>query len=407
MDRARATNPTPAGASRRGSSFARPPAVRAAPAIVLAIVLAACGSGVAGSGGQTSFAPNPTAAPVATAVPNPTAPANPTLQASPNPTLAPNPTPAPTTPPPSPAGSPSATPDAVSFPETLNDDEGTAVVIPAEPQRIISLSPANTEIAFALGAGSRVVGGTDADDYPPAAVALLKVVQNIKVLEEKIVSLRPDLILAAGDGFTPPADIQRLRDLGYPVLVLYAQSVDGVLSDIRLIGSALDEASAAGTLTADMDARFSAIAAAAGAAGSKPRTFYEIGYGPDIYGPAPDSFLSDLITLAGGDPITTGNPSVYSIPLEKLVVDDPQVIVLGDALYGVCPADVAARAGWKGMTAVVSGAVRPVSDTVVTRPGPRLVDGLAALAEAIHPGLRLPDAPAGPPLCGASASPTP
>ncbi len=81
---------------------------------------------------------------------------------------------------------------------------------------------------------------------------------------------------------------------------------------------------------------------------------------------------------------------------------DPEVIVLGDAAYGVCPADVAARAGWADMTAVADGDVRPVDDVPVTRPGPRLAEGLAALAVAIHPDLELADPPAAPAFCAAS-----
>ncbi len=97
-----------------------------------------------------------------------------------------------------------------------------------------------------------------------------------------------------------------------------------------------------------------------------------------------------MIALAGGDPITTGSPTVYSIPLETLIAADPEVIVLGDAAYGVTADQVAARPGWGGMTAVADGAIRPVDDVVVTRPGPRLAEGLRALALAIDPDVALP-----------------
>ena len=294
------------------------------------------------------------------------------------------------------------------YPLTITDDQGTKVTLQSEPQRIIGLSPAITETLFALGAGNREVGGTDADDYPPEAAALPDVVSQTHVLMEKVVALYPDLIIAAGDGFTPPAAITRMRDLGYPVMVVYAQSVDQVLSDIDLIGQAVGDAPAATQITTQMQSATDQISAVAATAASKPRTFYEIGYGPDIYAPAPKSFIADLVTLAGGDPITTGDPAAYSMSLEKLVAADPQVIVLGDALYGTCPADVAARAGWEHMTAVVNGAIRPVNDTVVTRPGPRLPQGLALLTAAIHPELILPLPVPALSLCGApgaSASP--
>ena len=208
-------------------------------------------------------------------------------------------------------------------------------------------------------------------------------------------------MLAVGNFFTPPDDVARMRELGYPVLVLYAPDVPSVLEDIELIGAAIGATDAAADLTERMDAQLDEIAAAAAAAGSTPRTFYQIGSEPEIYAPAPDSFVADMVSLAGGEPITTRDPAVFSIPLEELVVADPEVIVVGDANYGVCPADVAARPGWGDMTAVREGHIRPVDDVPVTRPGPRLAQGLASLARAIHPDLELTAFPADPPLCTA------
>jgi iron complex transport system substrate-binding protein len=111
-----------------------------------------------------------------------------------------------------------------------------------------------------------------------------------------------------------------------------------------------------------------------------------------------------MVALAGGDPVTTGDPVAYSIPLEKLVNDDPQIIVLGDAAYEprICPADVAARPGWGQITAVKDDAIYPVNDLVVTRPGPRIGEGLADLALAIHPDAAIrPSEFSGAGLCSA------
>jgi SAM-dependent methyltransferase len=139
---------------------------------------------------------------------------------------------------------------------------------------------------------------------------------------------------------------------------------------------------------------FPRLLAAVAAGGARPRVFYELDtYQGTIYGPADQTLYADMIRLAGGDPINTGSPTVFSIPLETLLAADPQVIVLGDAAYGMTAEIVAARPGWGGMTAVKDGAIRPVNDVVVTRPGPRLVEGLRALALAIDPAASLPPAP--------------
>ena len=273
---------------------------------------------------------------------------------------------------------------AAAFPRTVIDDEGTTIEIGSIPEDIVSLTPANTEIVFALGAGDRLRSGTDFDDYPPQAVALPDVATFTGVLIEKVVDIQPDLVLAGGNNFTPAGDINRLRDLGLTVLVVYAATVDDVLADINLIGEAIGAQDEAAQMTFDMEARMDDVTAAVAGLG-RPRTFYEIGNVPEIFGPAPNSFVADMVNLAGGEPITTSDPAVFSISLEQLVSEDPEVIVLGDAAYDVCPQDLVTRPGWVGITAVRDGDVRPVDDLVVTRPGPRLGEGLAALALAIHP----------------------
>ena len=277
------------------------------------------------------------------------------------------------------------------FPVTVTDDDGTEVTIENQPARIVSLAPATTEILFALGAGDRVVGRTDADDYP-AAVAAIPVVVTLGTVDvEQIVGLEPDLVIAGGGDFSSPMAVEALRDVDIPVIVTYAPTVEGVLEDIELVGQAIGSPVPATELADAMRTEMDAIAAALAASGrTPPRVFCELDAMKEIYGPADDSFLAEMISLAGGDPITTGSPTSWEMPLERLVVADPEVIVLTDTAYGVTPEQVAARPGWAGMTAVKAGAIRPIDVVVVTRPGPRLVDGLRALALAIDPAAPLP-----------------
>ena len=293
-----------------------------------------------------------------------------------------------------PAVSPSASPAAATYPLTLTDDEGTPVTIASRPTTIVSLTPATTEILFAVGAGPRVRGVTDADDFPPAAKQITQVVKLGTVDIEKIVGLGADLVIAGGNGFNSPDAIAKLRSLGIPVVVVYASNVAGVFHDIDLVATAAGEATAGASLVASLQAQETAVVAAVAAAGApRPRVFYELDATKEIYTFADGIEQDDLIRLAGGDPITTGSPTVFSIPLEKLIVADPELILLGDAAYGTTAAQVKARPGWEVMTAVRTGAIRPIDDTIVSRPGPRVIDGLRALAEAINPALVLPPAP--------------
>jgi iron complex transport system substrate-binding protein len=291
--------------------------------------------------------------------------------------------------------SPTAVPSPTSF-AVVTDDEGAVVEIATEPQRIVSLTPATTEILFAIGAGPRVIATTDFDDYPPEAIDLPDVASFQAVDVEKIVGLETDLVIAGGNFFNDPAAIAQLRDLGIPVVVTYAPTIEGVLHDIELIGTAVGLEQAAADLRSSMQAGFDEVSAAVTGL-DRPRTFYELDATNAIYTAADESFLAEMIELAGGDPITTGSTTDFAIPIENLVTADPQVILLGDAAYGVTPEAVVDRPGWAVMTAVKDGAIRAVDDVVITRPGPRLVDGLRALALAIHPDAPVPAAsPAAP-----------
>jgi len=292
---------------------------------------------------------------------------------------------------PSPTASPSipsATPEpATSYPVTLTDDAGREVTVAADPERIVSLAPSNTEIVCALDACDQLVGVTDFDDYPPGVAEVEKVVVFAQVDVEKVVAAEPSLVLAAGNELTPTAVIDQLSDLGLTVLVLYPESLEEVYADIELVGTALDAQVTASELVDGMRARVEAVEAAVADA-ERPRTFYEVGiFEGTIYTAGEGSFIASLIETAGGEPIT-GDALSTSIALEDLVTADPELILLGDAAYDstITPDSVSGRPGWGEMTAVRTGRILPLlEDVLVTRPGPRIVDGLDALARAIHP----------------------
>ena len=294
---------------------------------------------------------------------------------------------------------PTTSPTAVAaFPTTITDDEGTIVEIAEEPQVILSLTPATTEILFALGVGDRIAGkGEDFFLYPLEAGAIPDVATFDAVDIEQVVALEPDLVFAGGNFFTPPDSIDRMRELGLTVVVLYAGTIGAVFEDIELIGQASGRSAEATEIVERMRTEFDAVEAAV-AGLPRPRLFYELDATGAIYGPADDSFLAEMIELAGGDPITTGSPDKFDISIERLIEEDPELILLADAPFGVTVEQVAARPGWDAMTAVKEGEIRPIDDQTVTRPGPRLFLGLQLLASTIHPDAPIPSAEPIPPV---------
>jgi iron complex transport system substrate-binding protein len=286
-----------------------------------------------------------------------------------------------------PSARPSASVAEISYPLILTDDAGRQVEIPAEPARIVSLAPSNTEIVCALDACDRLVGVTDFDDYPAEVADVPDVVIGAVVDLELVAEADPDLVLAAGNELTPSSVIADLAGLGYPVVVLYPETLDEVLENIELVGRAINAPEEAAEVTDHMAGHIAEVEEAV-AGEPAPRTFYEVGlFEGAIYTAGQDSFLAGLIETAGGDPIT-GDPLTTAIAIEDLLLADPELILLGDAAYdpSITPESVAARPGWEGMTAVVTGRIEVMEeDLVITRPGPRIIEGLEALARAMHP----------------------
>jgi len=294
--------------------------------------------------------------------------------------------PAATAPTTAPSATPTATPTApaAAFPATITDFQGRTVALAAQPKRIVSIGPSNTEFLYALGAGDRVVGRDDFSDTPAPAQQVEKV-GGVKVNIEKVVSLRPDLVVSVkfSDG-----TIERIAGAGIPVLVVDPQSLEDVTRTAILLGHAVgaDGDGLARTIQQQLDALKQKVAAAA----TRPRVFHEV----DATEPSkpftvgPGSYINDLIVLAGGANIAAATGSAYpQISLEEVVRSDPEVIVLGDADYGTTPEQVAARPGWSVISAVKNRKIFAVSDSLVSRPGPRVVEAAEAYARLVHPEL--------------------
>jgi iron complex transport system substrate-binding protein len=269
----------------------------------------------------------------------------------------------------------------------VTGDDGVRISLPHAPARLISLAPSVTEVLFALGLGPKVVG-VDADsNYPKQALALPKIASYTSgPLYEKIVALKPALIVAA-QGIYSSADIAKLRSLHLAVLVTNPTTIADVIGrDLLLVGTAAGVPARARRLSATLEARIQAVEARVKHAKTHPTVYYELDN--TYYTVGHGSFMDSLITMAGGINIAGKVMNPYpQLSAEKILVANPQFIILGDATYGTTVASVEHRPGWSVISAVKLHHIYPFNDDLASRPGPRIVLGLETLAHILHPEL--------------------
>jgi iron complex transport system substrate-binding protein len=278
------------------------------------------------------------------------------------------------------------------------DDEGYTTNFTSVPQRIISLAPSNTQIAFAIGLGNKVVGVTDYDHYPYNFTAWIEAGNMTSIggfstpNKETIASLNPDLILA-----TPinDPDVVTFRNLGYKVLVLNPNDVNGVFNDISMVGKAAGATQDATTLVNSLTSQINAIEAKIAAANlPKPKVYYEV-WTPPLMSAGGTSFINDVISKAGGINIFENETQQYpTVSSETIVQKNPDVILLptdmanaGEAPFYGSVSDVEARPGWSSISAVHNNRVIIVNGDLFAEAGPRIGDQIAAAAKAFYPDL--------------------
>jgi iron complex transport system substrate-binding protein len=279
------------------------------------------------------------------------------------------------------AGTSSPPPSAAAGPITLNDDAGKPVTLESPAARVVSLAPANTEMAYAVGGGSKMVAGTSYDDYPAEAKALPKIGDFANPSVEKIVSMKPDLVLAAGGIQAGLRD--KLENLGVQVYVVDPTTLDQTMVDLQNLGTLMGTRNQADALVQKMKADITAVTDKV-ASLPKPTVFFEV-YPKPLMTTGTGTFIDDLIGLAGGSNIADGAGSGYlNFTSEVLFKDNPDVYIAPTGSQAD-PGQISKRPGYAELKAVKDGRVFTIADDVVVRPGPRLVQGLQQLARMFHP----------------------
>ncbi|WP_066366671.1 ABC transporter substrate-binding protein [Neobacillus fumarioli] len=279
------------------------------------------------------------------------------------------------------------TTEQVTFPVTIKDALNNKVVIAKKPKRIVSLMPSNTEIAFDLGLDKEIVGVTDFDNYPQEAAKKEKIGgQDFNV--EKIIALKPDLVLAHGSSAnTAAAGLKQLKDAGIPVLVVpNAQNFDQVYDSINMIGKATGETGKAAEIIKGMKDKLAEIKAKAQSIKNKKKVFIEVSPAPDIYTTGKNTFMDDMLKTINAENIASDQTGWIKVDQEAMIKRNPDVIITTYGNYVKNPVEqVLSRKGWENVSAIKNKQVFDVNSDEVSRPGPRLVKGVEDFAKAIYP----------------------
>jgi iron complex transport system substrate-binding protein len=275
-------------------------------------------------------------------------------------------------------------PVITSTPETreVTDEAGRRVRLPRHIDRIVSLAPNLTEIVYAVGAGEQLVGDTEYCDYPAEAKKVAKIGDTLHPSVERIIALKPQIVLVSTasqlEVFTKQLDQQQIA-----VYVTNPQSLDDIFRSIQTLGDLFGEHERAATLVTDLRQRADAVESATKQT-KTVRVFYQLS-GEPLYTIGRESFLTDLVRRAGGVSATADVPGAFPrYSDEAALAAKPEAIILptGGSM-GTANATVASP--FKNSPAVLSSRVYKINDDHLSRPGPRLIEGLEEMARALHP----------------------
>ncbi len=278
------------------------------------------------------------------------------------------------------------------FPLTVVDTIGRDILIKERPKQIISLAPSLTQTVFALGAEDRLVGRTRFCLWPPEAVAIKSIGGPAVPEIESIMALKPDLILATT--LTPIEVVRQIEALGLPIAIFKQEGVEGTFSDMQVIGRLTGTAAQADAAIQKLEKRRRDLSEKVDAIGLRPRTL--LLYGVDgLYSAKVGTFPSDMIELAGGDNVVKTTASDWpQLSMESIIEWNPEVILVTLRISGEENKLVDnVIAGWKEDTrwttvsAVINQRIYILDDTLMSVPGPLMIETAETIAKVIHPEL--------------------
>ncbi len=274
------------------------------------------------------------------------------------------------------------------WPFQVTDQVGRVVTIEDIPQSIVSLSPSNTEMLFALGLGDRVTGVTEFCNYPAEALEKPKVGGFNTPSIERIVEIEPDLVLAST---IHEQEVPFLEELGLTVLVVESSNLHELYSTLSLIAEVAGDPLAGEELIAKMTERISAVETALSVVSpeEKIKVYYEV-YSDPLMSAGSEALINEIIALAGGINIFGDVEEKYpTISAEVVAERQPQIIIFPDyhGSADIVFDEMASRPGWENIPAVLDNRIYAITDDSFVRPGPRVVEAVEEAARLFYPDL--------------------
>ncbi|HEY8559291.1 MAG TPA: cobalamin-binding protein [Pyrinomonadaceae bacterium] len=258
----------------------------------------------------------------------------------------------------------------------LADDLGRKIKIPERVERVVSLAPSLTENIFAVGAGDRLVGVTEFCNYPEEAARIQKVGDTLNPNIETIIALKPQIVFVS-TASQLEAFMKTLEAQGITVFVTNPKDLNGVLANLQQLGEIFGTRERTGVLLNELMGRILAVDEQTRDR-AKAKTFVQISKEP-LFTIGKESFLTEIIDRAGGVSVTKDVPTAYpKISKETALAFDPDVIILSESPDNLEPNDV-----FKKSPAVKNKRVFKINADLLSRPSPRVVDGLEQIAEAL------------------------
>ncbi|MGF3105819.1 ABC transporter substrate-binding protein [Rossellomorea sp. DUT-2] len=269
---------------------------------------------------------------------------------------------------------------------SVTDDRGEEISFEKVPETVISLQPSNTEILFAIGAGDKVTGATEYDNYPEEAKEIKRVSDSMTVNAEEVIALKPEVVIAYTTG--DDAGVKQLEEAGLNVFVIQsAQTFEDVYGDIEQIATVMGVEKKGNELVDGIKQQISDVKEKVSTLKEKEQVYFEISPSPDIYTAGAETFQQEILETAGVENIFVDQKGWVKVAEEEIIKRNPNMILTTVGYVDEQTAEIKSRESWKDVHAVKNGQVYFLDSDIMSRPGPRIGEAVELTAKTVYPEL--------------------